>query len=126
MESTSNANPSPPHHHSCIRQSHSYGQLDDSQSTTPLYWQHRRRESYASIGVTPCPPITLEDHTEEAVASKSPLWAKMVSLDGYILVSGNLPSVRDYVVWLCRIETLEVGVLSSLPLQSSGQIPSLP
>ena len=79
------------------------------QSPTPIYWQHRRYESYASIGNNKPPPITLEDNTEEVPDIKSPLWAKQVSIDDHVVVSGGLPRVGDYTVWNCKIDTLDVS-----------------
>lgn len=53
--------------------------------------------------------ITLEDHTEQDEGSKSPLWAKVVSVDSHVIISGNFKGVGDYVVWIFRVETLEGG-----------------
>lgn len=90
---------------------------DDEQRTenarlavVPPYWQHRRYESYASANIVRPPAIILEDHTEDLETNcRTPLWAKEVSLTDYVVVSGNIPSVGDYVVWTCTIETLDVG-----------------
>lgn len=88
------------------------GARDTSLSTVPPYWQHRRYESYASVDIIRPPPIVLEDHTENDndAESSSPLWAKAVSLEDYVVVSGNFASVGDYIVWSCKIDTLDVGV----------------
>ena len=85
----------------------------DAEPLIPPYWQHRRDESYSSIGIVRPPPITLEDHTEEPSEQSKSLWAKGVSIEDYVTVSGNLPGVGDYVVWNCKVDTLDV---SSLPL----------
>ena len=81
-------------------------------AVVPPYWQqHRRHASYASvISNGKPPPISLEDHTEESEEVSSPLWAKVVSIESHVLVSGNVPGVGDYVVWICRVETLDVSV----------------
>ncbi|KAL9578353.1 MAG: hypothetical protein Q9212_005772 [Teloschistes hypoglaucus] len=84
-------------------------QVGNTQAVVPPYWQHRRYESYSSVGHLRPTPISLEDNTEEQSASTSPLWAKAVSIHHYSLVSGNIPSVGDYVVWDCRIEMLHGG-----------------
>ena len=81
-----------------------------SPSITPIYWQHRRHESYLSIGSTKPPPITLEDNTESNSDIKSPLWAKAVAIDDYTIVSGGVPGVGCYVTWNCRIDTLDVSI----------------
>lgn len=80
----------------------------------PPYWQqHRRATSYASVVSNGRPsPIRLEDNTEELEGVKSPLWAKLVAIDSHTVVSGNLKGVGDYVVWICRVETLDVGYTS--------------
>ena len=76
----------------------------------PPYWQHNRQASRASvISNGKPPPITLEDNTEEPEGIKSPLWAKLVTIESHTIVSGNVKGVGDYVVWMCRVETLDVG-----------------
>lgn len=80
----------------------------------PPYWQHRRYESYTSTNIVRPPAIILEDHTEDLETNcQTPPWAKEVSLHDYVVVSGNIPSVGDYVVWTCTIKTLDVGPFSS-------------
>lgn len=84
-------------------------------AVVPPYWQHRRYESYASANIVRPPAIILEDHTEDL--EQNCLWAKEVSLQDYVVVSGNIPSVGDYVVWTCTIKTLDVGPSLLQPLQ---------
>lgn len=84
---------------------------DSSPSPAPVYWQHRRYESYASIGSNKPPPITLEDNTEDVPDVKSPLWAKHVSIDDHIIVTGRA-GVGDYTVWNVQIDTLDVSIPS--------------
>ena len=86
----------------------------DSLAIVPPYWQHQRHESYASVDIIRPPPIVLEDHTDDEPQCRSPLWAKKVVLEDYIVVSGNLASVGNYIVWSCKIGTLDVGLLSIL------------
>lgn len=90
------------------------GARDTSLSTVPPYWQHRRCESYASVDITRPPAIILVDHTEIEPECSSPLWAKAVSLQDYVVVSGSFASVGDYIVWSCKIDTLDVGGSLSL------------
>lgn len=78
-------------------------------SSIPIHWQHRRYESYASVGPTKPPPITLEDNTEDAPDIKSPLWAKAVEIDDHVVVSGSIKGVGDYTIWNCKIDTLNVS-----------------
>lgn len=80
-----------------------------STSVTPIYWQHRRRESYLSIGTTKPPPITLEDNTGSNSDINSPLWARAVAINDYTIVSGGVPGVGDYITWNCKIDTLDGG-----------------
>ena len=77
----------------------------------PPYWHHRRTSSQASIASS-CrpPPITLKDNTAAPNNElTSPLWAKVVVIDSYTIVSGNVKGLGDYVVWICQVETLDVG-----------------
>lgn len=109
MESGTNQQPRP---HSSDEVRAPKENVDSPQSPTPIYWQHRRYESYASIGNNKPPPITLEDNTEDASDIQSPLWAKHVSIDNHVIVTGSLAGVGDYTVWNINIDTLDV---SSLP-----------
>ena len=86
-------------------------------TVVPPYWQqHQRQASHASIiSNGKPPPISLEDHTEEPEGISSPLWAKVVSIESHVLVSGNVPGVGDYVVWICRVETLDVSSVHHCP-----------
>ena len=84
----------------------------------PPYWQHQRAISNASVASNgKPPPITLEDHTIEAADLQSPLWARTVIVEGYVIVSGSVKGIGDYVVWTCRIDTLDV----SQPTSSSNR-----
>jgi len=88
-------------------------------TVAPIHWQHRRYESYVSIGHTKPPPIALEDNTEEVPDIRSPLWAKAVAIDDSIVVSGSVRGVGDYTIWNCKIDTLDVS-------SSLGCRPNLP
>ena len=74
----------------------------------PPYWQHHRAGSYASVGDGKPPPIRLEDHTEEPSEQSGALWAKSVTILDYVIVSGSKTGVGAYVVWNCKVETLDV------------------
>ena len=80
----------------------------------PPYWSHRRFESYSSVKITKPTPITLEDHTEEASEQSNPCWAKGVTIADYVLVSGNLPNVGKFVVYNCKVDTLDVSAFPYL------------
>ncbi len=85
------------------------GATASSPSLVPPYWSHRRYESYSSVKNTRPPPITLEDHTEEPSEQSDAVWAAGVTIDDYVLVSGTVPNVGNFVVWNCKIETLDVS-----------------
>ena len=87
---------------------------ESSPSLIPPYWSHRRYESYSSVKNTRPPPITLEDHTEEPSEQSGALWAKSITIDDHVLLSGTLPNVGSFVVWNCKIETLDVSLVSLL------------
>ena len=78
-------------------------------SLIPPYWSHRRNESYASVENTKPPPITLEDHTEGHSEQSGSCWARGVTIDGYVVVTGTVPNVGNFVVWNCKIDTLDVS-----------------
>ena len=81
-----------------------------ARSLIPPYWSHRRYESYASVENTKPPPITLEDHTEGPSEEGGSCWARGVTIDGYVVVTGTVPNVGNFVVWNCRIDTLDVSL----------------
>ena len=94
------------------------------QSPTPIYWQHRRYESYASIGTNKPAPIILEDNTEDTPDTKSPLWAKHVTIDGHVIVTGSMAGVGDYTVWNVRIDTLDVSISANSSSSSTTLVAS--
>ncbi|KAF2460021.1 Phox homologous domain-containing protein [Lineolata rhizophorae] len=54
-------------------------------------------------------PIRLEDHTVDGSEQGKALWARCVTVEDYVIVSGNAPGVGAYVVWNCTVETLDGG-----------------
>jgi len=85
-------------------------------SITPPYWQHQRVESYASVENAKPPPITLEDHTEEPSEQSGALWAKSVTILNYVIVSGGRTGIGAYVVWNCKVETLDVRIVHNISI----------
>lgn len=85
-----------------------------SPSLIPPYWSHQRYESYSSVQNAKPPPITLEDHTEEPSEHSGAVWAEGVTIDDHVLVSGTVPNVGNFVVWNCKIETLDVSLIYPL------------
>jgi hypothetical protein len=88
------------------------------QGVVPPYWQrHERGASYLSTysadNGRPT-PIGLEDHTDEDSEHCKVLWAKGVTIDDYVVVSGTAPGIGAYVVWNCTVETLDVSFPSRM------------
>lgn len=82
-------------------------------SVVPPYWRHHdhtahRLSSYSTDHGHPT-PISLEDHTEEDSEQCKVLWAKGVTVEEYVVVSGSAPGLGAYVVWNCTVETLDVS-----------------
>ncbi|KAL4977752.1 PX domain protein [Aspergillus desertorum] len=79
----------------------------------PPYWSHHRNASRASqISTDGGPAITLEDHTEDPnCETNRGLWAKSVTIDDHVVVQGK-SGVGAYVVWNCKIRTLEGGMIT--------------
>ena len=116
---TSESDPSAPSHNNASNgrpPEERAGGAESSPALVPPYWSHRRYESYSSVRNTKPAPITLEDHTEEPSEQSAAVWARGVTLDDYVLVSGTVPSVGSFGVWSCRIETLDVSLDLIAPL----------
>ena len=78
--------------------------------TPPPYWQHQRSVSHASqISLDRPHPITLRDRTESLSSTNGAVWAKSISIEDYVVVSGNLTGIGAYVVWICKVQTLDVS-----------------
>ncbi|KAF2099890.1 hypothetical protein NA57DRAFT_55825 [Rhizodiscina lignyota] len=77
---------------------------------SPPYWQtqHARSWSNGSLDRSRPAPIALEDHEELGSETSKALWAKHVTVDEPVVVSGNAPSgLGAYVVWNCTVDTLD-------------------
>lgn len=92
------------------------GSKPERNSIIPPYWQRHERTqsrlSYASSENIHPQPILLEDHTDEGSEQCKALWAKHVTIDDYVIVSGTAPGLGAYVVWNCTVETLDVSLFS--------------
>lgn len=86
---------------------------NSSSAVVPPYWQrHQRSASYhsnCSADNGRRTPIGLEDHTDDGSEQCKALWAKGVTIDDYVVVSGSAPGIGAYVVWNCTVETLDVS-----------------
>lgn len=83
-------------------------------SVVPPYWKSHERTASSlscnSVSAEGRPsPIHLEDHTAEGSEQCRVLWAKHVTIDDYVIVSGTAPGLGSYVVWNCTVETLDVS-----------------
>jgi hypothetical protein len=96
--------------------SHVATSKNNRNSVVPPYWQHHdrhasRMSSYSTDNGRPT-PISLEDHTDDGSEQCKALWAKGVTIDDYVVVSGTAPGLGAYVVWNCTVETLDVSLKS--------------
>lgn len=81
---------------------------------SPPYWQQQRSISHVSADSRAhAPPISLEDHTEVYNDANCALWAKDITIEDYVIVRGGSAGVGAYVVWNCRVQTLDVRRLDS-------------
>ena len=114
MDSTANGHSSHSNGHDDVGQGPDAGtsQTSPRPPLIPPHWSHKRHESYVSIDhdVRHAAPITLEDNTGEDSERNSSCWARRVSIDDYVLVSGSVPTVGTFVVWNCKVDTLDVSL----------------
>lgn len=96
----------------CMESAKTRSEYPSSPISTPIsppYWQHHRALSHASVDSTSQPnPISLEDHTEAHCDSTSALWAKDITVEDYVIVRGGSTGIGAYVVWNCKVQTLDV------------------
>lgn len=96
------------------------GTAADGQVTPPPYWRrHHHDDSRVSItsNTLSNPFIKLVDNTEEGSEHSKALWAKSAEIDDHVVVRGTAPGIGDYVVWNCKIETLNVSSAPTAPFQ---------
>ena len=84
----------------------------DSSLISPPYWQHARNASYISQTSLDPPPIRLEDNTGTHSETHNALWAKAISIDGFVIVRGNPTGIGAYVVWNIAVQTLDGGPIT--------------
>lgn len=80
----------------------------DVQSSDPNiqpYWdpRHTRNDSYCSIRGQ---GISLENHDDEDHEIGRACWAKQITVNDYVIVSGPT-GIGAYVVWNCTVDTLK-------------------
>lgn len=86
--------------------------LDQNALDTPPFWTRHGRSistvSYQSISQHRQAPILLEDHSEEHHEQTQACWARSVTIDDYVIVTGAT-GIGAYVVWQCTVSTLKGG-----------------
>jgi hypothetical protein len=83
--------------------------------TPPPYWTHQRSISHLSqISLDRPRPITLRDRTGSLSSTNGALWAKSISIEDYVIVRGNLTGIGAYVVWICKVQTLDVSFVDNV------------
>lgn len=86
----------------------------ESSALIPPYWhRHQRGDSLISVDSNRLsnPFIRLVDNTIPGEASEQSkgLWAKTAQIDEHVVIRGSAPGIGDYVVWTCKVETLNVS-----------------
>lgn len=83
-----------------------------SYPTSPPYWlrSHSGTQS-TTLSIERPPPITLKDNTgtdnEDSAQAYRQLWARSITIDDYVVIRGNSAGIGAYVVWICKVETLD-------------------
>lgn len=79
-----------------------------SYQTAPPYWLRNRSATLSTVGSSDRgPAITLKDNTEESPRPHNQLWARSITIDDYVVIQGNSIGIGAYVVWICKVETLD-------------------
>ena len=91
------------------------------------YWTRARSTTYSTIASSEggeAAAITLKDNTEQDQSSHNQLWARAITIDDYVVIQGNNVGIGAYVVWICKVETLDntraCCLLNSCPDFRSG------
>lgn len=79
---------------------------------SPPYWLRRRSGTQSTtLSLERPPPITLKDNTDNSIddptRAHQQLWARSIAIDDYVIVKGNNVAIGAYVVWICKVETLD-------------------
>ena len=79
-----------------------------SYQADPPYWLRNRSATHSTIRSLETPPaITLKDNTEEDPKAHNQLWARSIVIDDYVVIQGNSVGIGAYIVWICKVETLD-------------------
>lgn len=85
---------------------------EPSKITSPPYWLRERSATQSTtLSLERPPPITLKDNTDDdyndPAHAHQQLWARSIAIDDYVIVRGNNVAIGAYVVWICKVETLD-------------------
>lgn len=85
---------------------------EPSHLTSPPYWLRERSGTQSTqLSLEPPPPITLRDNTDDdpfdPAHAHQQLWARSIAIDDYVIVKGSSVAIGAYVVWICKVETLD-------------------
>lgn len=79
--------------------------------TSPPYWLRDRSTTQSTtLSLERPPPITLKDNTDEdddPAHAHQQLWARSITIDDYVIIKGSNAAIGAYVVWICKVETLD-------------------
>lgn len=80
--------------------------------TSPPYWLRERSGTQSTTrSLERPPPITLKDNTDDdyddPAHAHQQLWARSIAIDDYVVVKGSNVAIGAYVVWICKVETLD-------------------
>lgn len=80
--------------------------------TSPPYWLRNRSATQSTtLSLERPPAITLKDNTDEddndPAHAHQQLWARSITIDDYVIIKGNNAAIGAYVVWICKVETLD-------------------
>lgn len=83
-------------------------------SDAPPFWSRHGRSvsqvSYQSLVQSKPAAIRLEDHSEEDNVQTKGCWARSVTINDYVIISGPT-GIGAYVVWNCTVDTLKGGTM---------------
>lgn len=87
---------------------------DQAYPTSPPYWLRDRSTTQSTArSLEPPPAITLKDNTDDidspqdSAQAYKQLWARSITIDDYVVIKGNNAGIGAYVVWICKVETLD-------------------
>lgn len=75
--------------------------------SAPPYWARKRSATHSTVASDRAPAITLKDNTDEPQSSHNQLWARSITVADHVVVQGNSLGIGAYVVWICKVDTLD-------------------